>query len=181
MKFNEYEDLTPKSKPILEVPEEKIVEEEAHEQISNEASFDSKKLTNASTLHEQISEAYSGVEIKSEITFDDQMSSDKLEVVEPSLMSVESPKVKVEEAQPQIVFAEQNLNTEETLPQFEPPTESRYEAVQYAEPEVCSQYYHETSDVLGCRPSRHSTPAAHHAQQSQDFGLSVSQKRCDFA
>lgn len=181
MKFNEYEDLTPASKPIFEEPEEKIVEEEGHEQISNEASFDSKKLTNASTLHEQISEANSGVEIKSEITFDDQMSTHKLEVVEPSVMSVESPKAKVEEAQPKIYFGEQNLITEETLPQFVPDTESRFETVQYAEPEVCIQYYQETADVLGSRPSRYSAPAAHHAQLSQDFGLSISQKRCDFA
>ena len=98
MKFNEYEDLTPVVKPILEEPE-KLVEEEAQE---NEASFDSKKLTNASTLHEQISEANSGAEIKSEITFDEQIESSKFEVVEPSVMSVESPKVKNEEVQPKI-------------------------------------------------------------------------------
>ena len=76
------------------------MEDEAHEQISNEASFYSKKLTVASTLHEQISEANSGAEIKSETTFDDQMSTHKFEVVEPSVMSAASPQVKVEDHQP---------------------------------------------------------------------------------
>ena len=101
MKFNEYEDLIQTTKPVLEEPEEKVVEDEALEHISNEGSVDSKKLTVASTLHEQISEANSGAEIKSDATFDDQMSTHKFEVVEPSVMEVESPKeVKVEEHQP---------------------------------------------------------------------------------
>ena len=166
MKFNEYEDLIQTTTPVLEEPEEKLVEDEALEQISNEGSVDSKKLTVASTLHEQISEANSGAEIKSEATFDDQMSTHKFEVVEPSVMEVESPKeVKVEEHQPQIYFDEQNLNVEQTLPQFVPVTETRYEAVEYvAEPEVCAQYYQETSDVLASsRPSRFNTSVAHHA------------------
>ena len=196
MNFNEYEDLTPTIKPILEEPEEalveeqkdeekeeKIVEDEAQEQISNESSFDSKKLTNASTLNEQISEVNSGAEIKSDITFDDQMSTQKFEAAEPSVMSVESPKVKKEENhdQPQIYFGEQNYESEQPLPRFVPLNESCYETVEYAEPEACSQHYRDASDSLSCRASRFSASTALHASQSQDFGISISQKRCDFA